>query len=228
MMKNIVSITALSLCLSGAAQAQGKAPEAPKADAAKADAKAAKADAKDAAKDAKADAKMEKKADAPAGAPAMTAPTPDPMVAQQLKFFEGNWKCEGKQNDTPMMKGHAFKAKMTVKSDLGGFFQNVRWEESKSKDSPTPVSVQIYSGYDAGKKSIVRTDVDSMGSIAHFTSTGWAGDSMVFDGQMMGAMGRMAAKHTFTKKGEKEVSASLDLTGPDGKAMTVREWTCKK
>lgn len=225
MMKHTVSILTVALCLSGAALAQGKPAEAPKAaDPAKAAAKDAKAEAKDAKMDAKADAKMEKKADAPA----MTMPTPDPMVAQHLKMFEGKWKCEGKQNDTPMMKGHPIKGKMTVKSELGGFFENVRWEESKSKDSPMPAVVQIYAGYDAAKKSIVRTDVDNMGSVAHFTTAGWTGDTLVWDGQMMGMMGKMAAKHTFTKKGEKEFSAVLDMTGPDGKSMTFSEWTCKK
>jgi hypothetical protein len=165
---------------------------------------------------------------APAAPAGMEAPKPAAELAA-LKGYEGKWKCEGKVNDSMMGPGHAMKNKVEVKTDLGGFFMSMRLEEQKSKVAPMPYSMQSFMGWDGAKKALVRSDVDNMGGVAHFTApASWDGDKHVWTGELMGPMGKTGARHTFMKKGDKEMTSTFEMQGKDGAWMTLTEETCKK
>src|SRR5688572_7696065 len=175
---------------------------------------------------------------APAAAPAPapttstppTAPSgPPPPAAElaQLKVFAGKWTCTGKTLDTPYGKAHPISATMDNKVDLNGYWHMWRYAEKKTKDNPTPYVMASFVGFDATKKALVRTDVDGLGMITHLSTNGFDGDKIVFAGDVMGPQ-KTQFRDSMTKKSPKEISSVLEMTGPDGKWLTLAETTCKK
>jgi Protein of unknown function (DUF1579) len=172
-------------------------------------------------------------AQAPAGEKAATATAAEPpkpaAELDQLKFFIGSWKCEGKQFASAMSPTeHPVKATARVKWELGNRWQTFVYEEKKTKEHPMAVKVLGSWGYSAGGKHFVRADIDGFGGWFSPTSTGWEGDRFVWSGNVENPMGgAMAAKHTFTRKSDKEFVHSLELTA-GGKASPIFEIGCKK
>jgi hypothetical protein len=163
----------------------------------------------------------------PAAAPPAGAPSGPPKPAaqvDQLKFFAGNWSCEGK-GFAPTE--HPIKANVKVKSDLNNFWQTFVYEEKKTRENPGAAKVAGMWGWDAGGKRFVRADADSMGGWFSPTSTGWAGDQFVWVGDMSSPAGMLPARHTFSKKSDKEFVHALELN-IQGKNTPIFEVTCKK
>jgi hypothetical protein len=159
---------------------------------------------------------------APAG-----PPKPAPQL-EQMKFFEGNWRCEGKGFPSPFSPNeHPIKATAKVKWDLNNFWQTFIYEEKKTKEHPAPAKVMGVWGWDAGGKRFVRTDADWFGGWFSPTSTGWAGDQFVWAGDLSTGQGMISARHTFTKKGDKEFAHTLEMT-LGGRNTPVFDVACKK
>lgn len=231
MTKIACSMLALVMTAAPAALAQGAAkPAEPAKPAAGKPAEAAKpaAPAAAPAKDGKDMKAGEMKGgDMKAGAP-MGPPPPAAELAAGLKALEGKWKCAGEQKQTDFGPAHPVKATMTTKSDLGGHWYMMRYEEQKSKDSPNPYMMNATIGFDPTKKQFVRTDLDNTGSFYHATSTGWSGDKMVFTGELLAGGRKVPLRDTLTKKSDKEIVTLVELGGKDGAWTTLVEQTCKK
>lgn len=166
-------------------------------------------------------------ASAPAARAQPPAGPPKPAAEMdQLKMFLGSWTCEGKQLAGPGGE-HPLKATVTAKAELGGFWQSFVYEEKKTKEHPMAAKVMGSWGWDAANRQFVRADRDSLGGWFAPTSPGWQGDRFVWTGELDGPMGKMPAKHTFTKQGDKAFLHTLEITA-QGKAMTIFEVTCKK
>jgi hypothetical protein len=173
-------------------------------------------------------------APAPAAAPAAAAPAGPPPAPKppaendQIKFFVGKWKCDGKQFANPMMgPEHTFKATAESKMDGDNFYQSWSYEEKKSKDH-MPVKIKGMWGWDAGTKKFVRAGADNRGGWDSATAPAMEGDKIVWTGEVSGPMGKMPFHHTFTKKSDKEWSMALEVKAPDGKWGPLSEVTCKK
>jgi hypothetical protein len=168
-----------------------------------------------------------------AGGPAAAAPAPPPAPKpaaelDQLKFFLGKWKCDGKQLATPMMgPEHPIKASAEAKMDNDNFWQAWSYEEKKSKDHQG-FKVHGLWGWDAGNKRFVRAGADNRGTWDTATASAFEGDKLTWNGELSGPMGVMPFHHTFIKKSDKEWSHTLELKTPDGKWTPVEEVTCKK
>jgi Protein of unknown function (DUF1579) len=166
-----------------------------------------------------------------AGAPAApSGPPPAPKPAtenDQIKFFVGKWKCDGKQFASPMGPEHTFKATAESKMDGDNFYQSWTYEEKKSKDH-MGMKVKGMWGWDAGTKKFVRAGADNRGGWDTATAPGLEGDKIVWTGEVSGPMGKMPFHHTFTKKSDKEWSMALEAKMPDGKWAPLSEVTCKK
>ncbi|MEO6326762.1 MAG: DUF1579 family protein [Thermoanaerobaculia bacterium] len=165
----------------------------------------------------------------PVAAPARAAaPAPAAELAQ-LKYMAGSWSCSGKAEETPMGPAHATAGKASIRLDVGGFWYAVRYEETKTKENPTPVRVGGFWGYDAFQKKFVAGSVDSTGGFANQASPGWEEDRLVFVGDMMG-MGpnKVPARDTFTKKGANELTHVFELSMVEGHWTKVVEETCKR
>src|ERR1041385_2758953 len=71
---------------------------------------------------AKADPKAPAAGSGSAAAPAMQMPKPAPEIADTLKQMQGTWSCTGTAVGPDMKSEAKFKATMTSKSDLDGFW----------------------------------------------------------------------------------------------------------
>jgi hypothetical protein len=84
-------------------------------------------------------------------------------------------------------------------------------------------------GWEAQSKKFVRGEFQSGGGYVTGTSTGWSGETMTWDLDVSNFMGKMSAKHTFTKKSDKEFVHKIDAKMPGSPGpVTLFEVTCKK
>lgn len=172
----------------------------------------------------------------PAAAPAAAAPAaapsppglPKPAAElDQLKFFEGSWRCDGKAPAGPMGPEHSYKSTFKVKRELDGFWYAADYEQRKSKENPIPVKARVHLGYDTGTKKFLFAGVDNMGGMVNETSAGWEGDKMVAAGEGSAMGQKIGFRETFTRKSDKELTWQGELKmGKDW--MVVGNDTCKK
>jgi hypothetical protein len=158
--------------------------------------------------------------------PAASAPAAKPAAQlDQMKLFLGTWKCTGKQFGTPMFgPEHTFTGSAVGKLDVDGFWQQFSYEEKKSKDHPGLKLSGLW-GYDQGGKRFIRAAGSSMGVWDSASSVGWAGDKMVWTGDLSGPNRRMPFRQTFTRKNDKEWSFRVELN-PQGSWVPVSEVSC--
>jgi hypothetical protein len=157
-------------------------------------------------------------------------PPPSKPAAENdgLKMFLGNWTCGGTANLGP---GKTAKVKATakVKNELGGFWQSFVYTEQKTKDYPMALTAIGTWGWEAQSKKFVRGEFQSSGGYVTGTSTGWVGDTMTWDLEISNFMGKMSAKHSFTKKSDKEFVHKIEAKMPASPGpVTLFEVTCKK
>jgi hypothetical protein len=165
----------------------------------------------------------------PAAAQEPPAPPTKPAAENDaLKMFAGNWTCEGTAMLGPE-KTVKIKATAKVKNELGGFWQSFVYTEQKTKDYPMAVTAMGTWGWDGQSKKLVRGEFQSGGGYVTGTSTGWAGDTLTWDLEVSNFMGKMSAKHTFTRKGDKAFAHKIEakLPGSPGPAPLF-EVNCKK
>jgi hypothetical protein len=146
----------------------------------------------------------------PAAAPASPAmpPPPPPKPAAELdslKYFEGSWKCEGKQPAGPFGPEHPYKSSFKMKKDVDNFWIALEYEQKKSKVHPTPIKAKGFVGFDSAAKKFITIGVDNTGGWINESSSGWEGDKLVFtgDGSMMGQ--KVSFRETYAKKSDKEL-----------------------
>jgi hypothetical protein len=166
---------------------------------------------------------------APAAAPAAAAPAiPKPAPEMdQLKIFEGSWRCDGKVPAGPLGPEQSYKATFKVKKDLDGFWLAADYEQKKSKAHPVPIKAKGFFTWEAGEKKFVFAGVDNLGGMAHETSTGWEGDKLVLSGPAVAMGQKTEFRETFTKKGDKELVWMGEMkSGKDW--VVVGNDTCKK
>ena len=162
---------------------------------------------------------------APAAPP---APAPKPAAElDQLKMFEGTWKCDGKQPAGPMGPEQIYKSSFKGKKDVDNFWLAFEYTQKKSKVHAMPISAKGYLGYDPAAKKYVTLGVDNMGGSVTESSPGWEADKLTFvgDGQMGGQ--KISFRETYTKKSDKEMVWSGEMKmGKDW--IPVGTDTCKK
>lgn len=156
---------------------------------------------------------------------AQQGPPKPPGEMSQLAFMEGTWSCEGKMFETPMSPAGTMKSTADIRRDLGGHFQTGTIKGT-SANMP-PFEGRFHATYDTGMKQFVMLWVDNMGGWAQNTSSGWKGDTMVYEGE--GHMGgqTMKGRDTFTRSGTSTMKHTWEMQ-IQGKWMPVGEETCQK
>ena len=155
-------------------------------------------------------------------------PSKPPAENDGLKMFAGNWTCDGTANPAPG-KSVKIKATAKVKNELGGFWQSFVYTEKKSKDYPMAITAMGTWGWEAQSKKFVRAEFQNAGGYVTGTSPGWSGDTFAWDLEVSNFMGKLSAKHTFTKKGDKEFVHTITAAMPGSPGpVTLFEVTCKK
>ncbi|MES1209457.1 MAG: DUF1579 family protein [Pseudomonadota bacterium] len=165
-----------------------------------------------------------------AAAAAATPPPPAPKPAaelDQLKVFEGSWRCEGKQPAGPFGPEQEYKSSFKGKKDIDNFWIAIEYDQKKSKAHPMPIKARGFLGYDPAAKKYVTIGADNTGGWISESSSGWEGDKLVFSGD--GSMGgqKVSFRETYTKKGEKEMTWTGEMKmGKDW--ISVGSDSCKK
>ncbi len=159
-----------------------------------------------------------------AGASAQEMPKPAPEMAQ-IAHFEGSWTCEGKMFETPMGPAGTMKSTVEMRRELNGFFQ-IGTIKGTSANMP-PFEGRVHMTYDPGLKQFVMLWVDNMGGWATNMSSGWKGDTIVYEGD--GHMGgqTMKGRDTFVKSGANSMKHTWAMQ-IQGKWVNAGEETCTK
>jgi Protein of unknown function (DUF1579) len=208
-------------------------PTAPAPAAKPAAAPAAAPAAKSAAAPAAAPASATAAKPAAAAAPVAAAAPPPPPAPKpateldQLKVFEGSWRCDGKQPAGPFGPEQEYKSSFKGKKDIDNFWIAIEYDQKKSKAHPMPIKARGFLGYDPAAKKYVTIGADNTGGWISESSPGWEGDKLVFSGD--GSMGgqKVSFRETYTKKGEKELTWSGEMKmGKDW--IAVGSDSCKK
>jgi Protein of unknown function (DUF1579) len=169
----------------------------------------------------------------PAAAPVAAAAPPPPPAPKpaseldQLKMFEGTWRCDGKQPAGPMGPEQVYKSTFKGKKDVDNFWLAFAYNQKKSKVHTMPISAKGYLGYDPAAKKYVTLGVDNMGGSMSESSPGWEADKLTFsgDGQMGGQ--KISFRETYTKTSDKTMVWSGEMKmGKDW--IPVGTDTCKK
>lgn len=150
---------------------------------------------------------------------------PKPSVEMaQLSFMAGSWTCSGKTFETPMGPAGPMTSTADIRQDLGGHFQSGTIKGTAT--GMPPFEGRFHTTYDPGKKQFVMLWVDNMGGYAQTTSSGWKGDTMVYEGQGNMAGQTISSRDTFTKS-----AAGMKHTWEiqvNGKWTPAGEETCQK
>jgi hypothetical protein len=156
---------------------------------------------------------------------AQEMPKPSPEMAR-LDFFEGNWTCQGKVNDSPMGPGGAMTATAQVRDDLGGF-----WQAGTIKGTIAKMPAfegRFYETYDPAAKHFVMFWVDNMGGWSRSTSPGWQGDNIAYEGEShMPGQKPMKTRDMFARSGAASMKHTWEMQ-IDGKWVQVGEENCTK
>jgi hypothetical protein len=165
----------------------------------------------------------------PAQAPAQPQAQPPPQGQMQMPkpapenkvewWFVGNWDCKGQQHAGAMGPEGPTESKLEFRNVLASFWLHVR---GTAQSGPMK-GKEFFAGYAGWDGSIHQRYDFSPGGFTHYTTKGWDGDKMVFDGEgsMMGH--KMAVRHTITKKGDNQFATLIES---DGKPMV--EETCTR
>jgi hypothetical protein len=164
----------------------------------------------------------------PAAAAPPAPPAPKPAAElDQLKLFEGNWRCEGKQPAGPFGPEQEYKSTLKGKKDIDNFWIAIEYDQKKSKVHPMPIKARGFLGYDPAAKKYVTIGADNTGGWISESSPGWEADKLVFTGD--GSMGgqKVSFRETYTKKNDKEITWSGEMKmGKDW--ISVGNDSCKK
>jgi hypothetical protein len=162
---------------------------------------------------------------APAFAQAPPAPKPAPEMAQ-LKFFEGNWTCEGTVPASPMGPGGKMNGSVAIHSDLGGF-----WQSGKVKATgggmPGTMEGMFHTTYDPAAKQYVMLWVDNMGGWAQSTAKGWESDTITYTGEGVMAGQKIPSKDVFKKNADGSLRHTWEMQIA-GQWTPGGDETCKK
>jgi hypothetical protein len=150
-----------------------------------------------------------------------------PKPAEELKtekWFAGSWTCTGTLQPGPMGPGGPVATKLTMKMELAGFWLQVRVHSTEG-----PMKGEVAEGFatwDAASKQHVRYEFNPGPRATKYTTPGWDGDKLVFDGE--GVLGGPKLRHTITKKGDNEFQSVFEIAGPDGKMATMEDGSCTR
>lgn len=156
--------------------------------------------------------------------PKQEMPKPAPEMSQ-IEFFEGSWTCQGKINQSPMGPAGEMQSTADIKRELGGFWQ--AGAITATMQGMPPMEGRFHATYDPASKQFVMMWVDSMGGWAQSTSSGWQGDTIVYEGDSHMGPHVMRSRDTFTRADPATMKHTWEAQ-MDGKWMPLGDETCKK
>jgi len=140
----------------------------------------------------------------------------EPM--KELAVYKGSlgkFSCDAKETGS----GKTFKAIVDKTVEFDGNTYLERYIETKSADHPNPWNAVFIMSYDPATNRWVRNGIDNSGNRNAATSTGWNGDTWVWENDGVNIV--------ITRKGSAAFSFAVDVK-QDGGVKRVAEANCKK
>lgn len=148
---------------------------------------------------------------------AMTTASAEPM--KELDVYKGGlgkFSCDAKE----IGSGKTFKARVETTVEFDGFTYVERYIEMKSADHPNPWNAIFIMSYDSDAKRWVRNGVDNSGNRNAASSSGWKGDTWVWENDGVNIV--------VDKKGANSFTFAVDVKEAGGGVKRVAEALCKK
>lgn len=128
----------------------------------------------------------------------------------------GNYDCNAKDNGS----GKTFKARVERTVEFDGHTYVERYIEMKSADHPNPWDAVFLMSYDPDSGKWVRNGVDNSGARNAASSTGWKGNTWVWENDGVNIV--------VEKKGSKDFTFAVDVKQSGGGVKRVAEALCKR
>jgi hypothetical protein len=154
-------------------------------------------------------------------------PKPAQALVDAFKGMTGTWACNGKFQKMDGSGTMDSKSTMVLKVALNGFAYSGEVTVEKSAMLPKGMTEQIYWSYNSATNKLVEFFADSFGGIAHGTSDGLTGDTVVWDEDAVMMAKPTKSRTTVKQIGPKEVALTFDIQ-TDGKWATFGTNSCKK
>jgi hypothetical protein len=139
-----------------------------------------------------------------------------------------NRVCTGIAFASDMGPEHSTTATVTGKWILDGKWLEVRYTENTTAKNPHPYAVVAFWGWDEGQKKIVAGSIDNVGGYSVQSSSGWSGDTLVFEGPAHMGPTAPNGRDTFTRSGSSTMTHSFAIPDSAGGWKKFDEETCKK
>jgi hypothetical protein len=148
---------------------------------------------------------------------------PQPKLKPELislTFFQGVWSCDGKFSKDD----RKISSDMTFQPDLEGAWIMVRHDDRP----PNRFHAVEFWGFDKTTGRFVAVINDSFGSTRMFTSPGWQGDRLIWDGDALTPEKKPQQHFLFEKKGPHEFVVTFELSREEGGWKPIDVLTCTK
>lgn len=122
-----------------------------------------------------------------------------PARMNELTFFVGTWRAEGRFHETAFGAAKPIEMTLTGSSEDRGFWTVLRMEETATELNPDPLTARYIWGYDEAADEFVADWYDSNGGRARQRSAGWDGDRLVFLGTITMGGHTAPLRDTFTR-----------------------------
>jgi len=153
-------------------------------------------------------------------------PGPNPKL-KELKYFVGNWHCEGTSFAFMGVPEHKTSASVEASWTLNNYWLSLYYHESKTAINAYPMSVRVYWGWDEQVKKFASGSVDDMGAYNTENSPGWDGDKLTFEGVSHGGGATTKLRDVFTKVSATKVEHMSEVE-MNSKWTKVDQETCTK
>lgn len=149
--------------------------------------------------------------------------------AARLRFFLGNWTCEGRRFASPNGPEQPFRATYELTPVLDGAWVLTRYEERASEVNPRPLKIEEHWGFDESTKLFVNRWANNFGSFGAFTAGGWSGDVWRWDAPDFVMAGRRTpVRATFRRVGEREFVSTPSMDDGRGGWVPFAEFRCRR
>lgn len=128
----------------------------------------------------------------------------------------GKYACDAKETGS----GKAFKARVEKTVEFDGNTYVERYIETKSADHPNPWNAVFLMSYDPATGKWVRNGVDNSGARNAASSSGWKGDTWVWENDGVNIV--------VNRKGANSFTFAVDVKESGGGVKRVAEALCKR
>lgn len=149
-------------------------------------------------------------------------------VERAFAFLLGVWDCQGTAAGSHLGAGHAIRSTFELTTGVGGMWIVLRCLEARTPENPDAIEVINHWGLDRTTGRFVRTFHASTGAWGTGHSDGFAGDTLVWSGEIHQSDGRtLPYRQTITRTGPDALREEFAVL-EDGSWRVRGELACRR